>query len=258
MTAPATTAPARLPDGFVHRGAQVTRLQAFVDAAFAFAVTLLVISIDAIPDSIDDLIRALRGVPAFGISFAMVALFWLAHARWSRRYGLEDAVGTFLSLSLVFLVLVFVYPLKMMFSSFMAWISSGRLSPDALLVPDDGTSTFIHVLTMFLIYGLVFVTLSACLLGLYLRAWRRRDQLALDVDERAMTLGEIHGLVWFVVVGVLSVLLAWLLMHVLPADLSARHGWLVGLPGMLYSLLGFTGLADALGRKRSRKAEPAR
>ncbi len=258
MSQSSSTVSARLPDGFVHRGTQVTRLQAFVDAAFAFAVTLLVISIDAIPESIDDLTRALRGVPAFGVSFAMVALFWLAHARWSRRYGLEDTVSTLLSLSLVFLVLVFVYPLKMMFSSFMAWISSGRLSPDALLVPEAGSSAFVHVLIMFVIYGLVFVTLSACLLGLYLRAWQRRQQLALDGNERAMTLGEIYGLLWFVVVGVLSVLLAWLLMNVLPPDLSARHGWLVGLPGILYSLLGLTGVADALGQRRSRAAEPAR
>ncbi len=258
MTGPATTAPARLPDGFVHRGSQVTRLQAFVDAAFAFAVTLLVISIDAIPDSIDDLTRALRGVPAFGVSFAMVALFWLAHVRWSHRYGLEDTVSTLLSLSLVFLVLVFVYPLKMMFSSFMAWISAGRLSPDALLVPDDGASAFIHVLVMFVIYGLVFVTLSMCLLGLYLHAWRRRQQLALDANERAMTLGEIYGLIWFVVVGVLSLLLSWLLMHVLPADLSARHGWLVGLPGILYSLLALTGLADSLGQRHGRLTGSAR
>src|SRR3546814_7073413 len=41
----------RMADGFVHRGRQVTRLETFVDAAFAFAVTLLVISIDEIPDS---------------------------------------------------------------------------------------------------------------------------------------------------------------------------------------------------------------
>ena len=35
----------------------MTRLETFVDAAFAFAVTLLVISIDNIPDSYDDFIE---------------------------------------------------------------------------------------------------------------------------------------------------------------------------------------------------------
>ena len=55
----------RMPDGFLERGAQVTRLEAFVDAAFAFAVTLLVISLDAIPDSIPALMVAMKGVPAF-------------------------------------------------------------------------------------------------------------------------------------------------------------------------------------------------
>ena len=77
--------PPRMQDGFVHRGRQVTRLEAFVDAAFAFAVTLLVISIDAIPDSRAALVLALKSVPSFAACFAMIAMFWAAHARWSRR-----------------------------------------------------------------------------------------------------------------------------------------------------------------------------
>ena len=39
----------------------MTRLEAFVDAAFAFAVTLLVISLDAIPNSIPALLEAMKG-----------------------------------------------------------------------------------------------------------------------------------------------------------------------------------------------------
>ena len=46
------------------RGAQMTRLETFTDAAFAFAVTLLVISVDDVPRSYDAFIVALQGVPA--------------------------------------------------------------------------------------------------------------------------------------------------------------------------------------------------
>ena len=95
------------------RGREVTRIEAFVDAAFAFAVTLLVISFDAIPDSVPALVAALKGVPAFAASFALLAWIWWSHAAWSRRYGLDDGRSVLLSLLLVFLVLVYVYPLRL-------------------------------------------------------------------------------------------------------------------------------------------------
>ncbi len=112
-------------EGFLERGLQVTRLEAFVDAAFAFAVTMLVISVDSIPDSIQALVVALKSIPAFAVSFAMIAMFWSAHARWSRRYGLDDRASTVLSLVLVFLVMIYVYPLRLLFGVFFAWIRIG-------------------------------------------------------------------------------------------------------------------------------------
>ena len=46
------TEPGLMSDGFRERGAQVTRLEAFVDAAFAFSLTMLVISTNDVPRSI--------------------------------------------------------------------------------------------------------------------------------------------------------------------------------------------------------------
>ena len=107
MTRPSSTA-------FAQRGAETTRIEVFSDAAFACVVTLLVVSIDEIPASYNDLIEALTGVPAFAISFAIVFGFWYGHHQWSRRYGLDDGTTVVLSASLVFLMMVNVYPLKMM------------------------------------------------------------------------------------------------------------------------------------------------
>jgi hypothetical protein len=47
-------------DGFRMRGQQVTRLETFVDAAFAFSLTLLVIFYNALPDTVAELAHALR------------------------------------------------------------------------------------------------------------------------------------------------------------------------------------------------------
>ena len=84
-----STLPVR--DGFRMRGESVTRLETFVDAAFAFAVTLLVVSFEAMPSTFAELYDALRRLPAFLAGFAIIALFWHAHHRFSRRFGLEEA-----------------------------------------------------------------------------------------------------------------------------------------------------------------------
>ena len=54
-----------MAESFRDRGGETTRIEAFVDAAFAFALTLLVISFDEIPESYEQLVDALKGVPAF-------------------------------------------------------------------------------------------------------------------------------------------------------------------------------------------------
>ncbi|MEJ2055586.1 MAG: TMEM175 family protein, partial [Calditrichaceae bacterium] len=114
-------------NGFRLRGSAMTRLEAFSDAAFAFAMSMLVISVGEIPKNYQDLILALKGTPAFAASFGSIMLFWIGHRTWSRRFGLEDAFSIFLSFALVFTVLVYLYPLKIVFSAFFTWISGGWL-----------------------------------------------------------------------------------------------------------------------------------
>ena len=69
------------------RGSKMTRLETFSDAAFAFAVTMLVVSVGSIPRDYAGLMQALKGVPAFAASFAAIMSVWGGHRKWSRRYG---------------------------------------------------------------------------------------------------------------------------------------------------------------------------
>ena len=48
--------------GFRLRGTEMTRLETFSDAAFAFAITMLVISVGKIPSNYQELILALKCV----------------------------------------------------------------------------------------------------------------------------------------------------------------------------------------------------
>jgi Endosomal/lysosomal potassium channel TMEM175 len=84
-------------NGFRLRGMQMTRLETFIDAAFAFAITMLVIAAERIPDDIDALLAAFKNVPAFVASIAVLGISWRGHWLWSRRYGLEDGLSILIS-----------------------------------------------------------------------------------------------------------------------------------------------------------------
>ena len=73
--------------GFRLRGIEMTRLETFTDAAFAFAVTMLVIAGNQVPDDISQLLAAFKNVPAFITSIIVLGIFWRGHWLWSRRYG---------------------------------------------------------------------------------------------------------------------------------------------------------------------------
>src|ERR1700730_7084460 len=79
--------------GFRLRGLEMTRLETFIDAAFAFAISMLVIAAQQIPDNIQALLAAFKNVPTFVCSIAVLGIFWRGHWLWSRRYGLEDGAS---------------------------------------------------------------------------------------------------------------------------------------------------------------------
>jgi uncharacterized membrane protein len=174
-------------DGFVNRGAETTRLETFVDAAFAFAVTLLVVGGgDNIPANFDEFLVALKQVPAFALCFANIAFFWYAHYTWSRRYGLEDMLSTFLSLVLTFVVLVFVYPLKAIYSGAFNFVPGL-----------DGRSVFVYSSVedfgaMIVIFGVAFSSLSAIIAWLNWHALGLADAIGLSKTERFDTLTSVY------------------------------------------------------------------
>lgn len=84
-------------NGFRLRGLEMTRLETFIDAGFAFAVTMMVIASEHVPDDIKPLLAAFRHVPAFLASTVVLGIFWRGHWLWSRRYGLEDGVSILLA-----------------------------------------------------------------------------------------------------------------------------------------------------------------
>lgn len=206
--------------GFRQRGLQMTRIEAFTDAAFAFALTLLVISFDQVPSSMEELRSALKNIPAFAASFAQIAMFWYAHHRWSRRYGLDDLMTALLSLSLVFVTLIFVFPLRVVFSGLFAWLTDGWL-PFQLVQYSPGV-----IGDVFIIYGAGFVAMSAVIVLHYWHAHAQAEVLALNAVERFITRSEMQAWLILSATGAASTLVA----------LTAPPQWRP-LAGMVYALL---------------------
>ena len=224
--------------GFRLRGGENTRIEAFTDAAFAFAVTLLVIGGSHPPTNVNELLDALAGVPAYAASFALLCLFWYSHYIWYLRYGIEDRRSVLLSLALVFLVLIYVYPLHMLFSAALSVPGSG-LSPERV-----GADPQHEVALMFVIYGVAYAALSGIILLFHVHAWSLRDLLELDPAEQLITRSLLLRWVFNVAIGLLSAALALVIPRGAP---PASHA----LPGMAYLLLAISGrlLARQLRRQ---------
>jgi uncharacterized membrane protein len=234
-------------NGFRIRGAQPTRVDAFVDAAFAFAVTLLVISIGHVPTSIGELVQAMRGVPAFAASFFVIARLWQSHRHWSRRYGLEDAYATRLSLALVFIVLVYVYPLRMVAELTLAGISQGVLAE----TPIEITSVA-DLRTLYTVFGLGYAVSATIFLLLHQHALNLADALDLSASERIRTQTVRTRWLAVLVISLSSTLLAL----VLPMG-RGESVPLDSAPGLLYVLIYVMVRVLAVRERRLLAALPA-
>ena len=221
---------------FRERGAQMTRVETFADAAFAFAVTLLVVGgSDSIPLNFDEMLLALEQVPAFAASFANIAMFWYAHHRWSRRYGLDDTASVLLTLTLVFVVLIFVYPLKAIFSGAIEFFSAGYFESYFELNSID------DLRTMFVIFGAGFCSMSLIVCALYRHALRQSELLELSISERFDTVTDVQHWLIAIAVPAASILLA--------LTLPDR---LVVVAGVFYAVFGITAMAHGIYRQKKR------
>src|SRR3954465_7973096 len=94
---------------------QVAPVEAFSDVIFGFAITLLVVSLEA-PKTYGQMMEMLHGFLPFAVCFWIFIDIWFEHRKFFRRYALEDNLTLFLNTALLFTVLFYVYPLKYMFT----------------------------------------------------------------------------------------------------------------------------------------------
>ena len=175
---------------FRWRSHEISRIEGLSDAVFAFAVTLLVVSLE-VPKTFTELAAAMRGFGAFAISFALLFIVWFNQYKFFRRYGLQDNLTVCLNAVLLFVVLFYVYPLKFLFSYLVNVLTGGhgevRLANGNVEAMVEGN----QMSTLMIIFGLGYVAIFSVFILLHLHAYRKR--FALEFFDNATRLRNSRG-----------------------------------------------------------------
>ena len=139
---------------FAGRAYEVTRLEGFTRRGIRLCGHPAG-GISRGPKDLPRVDRGHAGVSCLGICFALLAVAWYEHYRYFRRYGLETAVAVILNCALLFCVLLYVYPLKFMFTA----------------VIGHTTYTEREIRTLFTIFGSGFTAVFGVFWLLYRYAW---------------------------------------------------------------------------------------
>jgi uncharacterized membrane protein len=213
---------------FHWRSREILRFEGFSDAVFAFAVTLLVISLE-VPHTFAELLHLMRGFLAFAICFAMLMLIWYHQYLFFRRYGMHDTLTIVLNSVLIFVVLFYIYPLKFLFTFLMNLFFFFHEAGEVTAVIQSN-----QMPTLMIIYGLGFFAVFLVFFLLYLRAYRQREELGLDEVEVLHTRSNLQGHVIDMSIALLSLAIV----VVGGGEYSAVAGWAYGLLGPAHAIHG--------------------
>jgi len=209
---------------FRWRAGEITRLEAFTDAVFGFAVTLLVVSLE-VPRTYSELMEAMKGFAAFAVCFTVLIQVWVYHYIFSRRYGLQTFYTVVLNSVLLFVVLFYVYPLKFMFS-LMLGVNQARHGVEPIQIT--------QVPTLMMIYSAGFAAVFGVFALLYSYAYKNRHDLDLNEYETLRTRHAVidHSAMAFLglFIGVLALLV--------PVRYSGSTGLLYFLIGVYHTISG--------------------
>ncbi|TAI49201.1 TMEM175 family protein [Flagellimonas allohymeniacidonis] len=184
----------------------ISRVEAFSDAVFAFAATLMVVSIDLNENFILMKSRAFS-LLTFGVSFFVLVALWMVHYNYFRRVGYIDNWVIALNSMLLFMVLYYVFPLKSLINT---WIGEDKI-------------TLQNLSELFQMYSVGFLLIFLCFALMYRRAYKKMKSHEKCIT--ALFYSRHFGI--YVIVGAISVAIS-----------IFKLGVSFGLPGMIYFLLG--------------------
>jgi uncharacterized membrane protein len=209
-------------DGFRLRGTHLSRVDAFSDVVFGFALTLIVVSLE-VPQTYAEFHELVLSFLPFFICFVFLFMVWWAHFRFFRRYGLHDTGTILINAALLFTVLCYVYPLK-----FLWFLVVHQLFPGLYTHAPVAGEKVVEVFTsagqareMMIVYGAGYAAVYFAFAALYWNAFRQRVQLHLNELEKTLTLTYFWDDFTVACVGLVCIVAAILL----PLNAAGNAGW---------------------------------
>lgn len=195
------------------RSHEPSRLETFSDAVFAFAVTLIIVSLE-VPKTFTELYETMKGTISFAVCFAVLFNLWNSQNIFFRRYGLNDAWTVALNGILLFVVLVYVYPLKFL-AGLLFFNNSYELNGHTFEMIKS-----VQTPTLMVIYGTGFAVINLLYLLMYINALKHKKELKLNELEVYITKTELYMYLILLIIGATAILLALLL----PLDYAGESG----------------------------------
>jgi uncharacterized membrane protein len=169
---------------FRWRGHEISRIEGLSDAVFAFAITLLVVSLE-VPKTFSELAETMHGFGAFLISFLLLFAVWFNQYKFFRRYGLRDTTTVLLNAALLFVVLFYVYPLKFLFSFLIDRFTGGH---GEVRLPNGNVAPMLEsdnqFASLMVIFDLGYLAVFGVFVLLFWHAYRKRQELELNELEQ--------------------------------------------------------------------------
>ncbi|WP_448702922.1 TMEM175 family protein [Mucilaginibacter sp. AW1-3] len=207
------------------RSHEPTRLETFSDGVFAFALTLIIVSVE-VPKTFTDLLDMMMGVVSFAICFAFLFNVWNMQNKFFRRYGLADNYTILLNAILLFVSLIYVYPLKFLTSLISTddyFVEHGERVAK-ITTEQVGPLMIIYAAGLSIIYFLFFL--------MYRNAKSQALELHLTPSELFETNSFAYANLIAGVIGVLSIIAAL----ILPTGKAGNAGFVFFLLGPAYSV----------------------
>ena len=184
----------------------IGRIEAFSDAVFAFAATLMVVNFD-MADNLAITKSNTTSFLSFFVSFFVLVAIWWVHYNFFRRTDYMDNVLIALNAVLLFVALYYVFPLKTMVQSWMG----------------EGVKSFNDLSNLFILYGIGFLLIFLCVSLMYFRAYKKTPKSS----ENTQLFFYARHFAIFVLVAAISVLIAY-------SGIGLQYGF----PGFIYGLIG--------------------
>ncbi|EMR04783.1 TMEM175 family protein [Cesiribacter andamanensis] len=219
--------PIGLSTEFRNRGEQSSRLEAFSDAVFALALTLVIISAQP-PGTFQELMGFFGELVSFLFCIALITLIWHQHFKFFLRYGFRSTYIVFLNTILLATVLIYVYPLRFL----------SRLL-QLMFITNDSEAVrqmieYAEIPQLMVIYGSGIALIFFLFALMYYYALRQAKVLQLTALERFDTRSSIVENLLMGVVPVFSVVLALLLRQYPWSGLVSGLAYFLYTPLMFY------------------------